>query len=136
MVAVCFCTCIAMVDLTTYRIPDALLVSFVIIFVIAEKGQPHAFFVARFATAVLSFFLFGIIWFHTKGMGFGDVKYAAVLGYVLGFERLIPAFIITAVLGMLIYLTGIFLFRWPQTTKIPFAPFMSAGAILAVGSFI
>ena len=132
IVVTCFCIGIAIVDLKSFRIPDALLASFALFMVIAEWGQPYELVITRLAAAMLAFFLFAIIWFHSKGIGFGDVKYAAVLGYLLGFERLVQAFIYTAVLSMVIYLMGIILFRWTKTTKIPFAPFMSAGAIMAI----
>jgi prepilin signal peptidase PulO-like enzyme (type II secretory pathway) len=132
IVAICFCIAIAVVDLKTLRIPDVLLVSFALFLVIAEGSQPYMIIIGRLAAAMLSFFLFAIIWFHSKGVGFGDVKYAAVLGFLLGYERLVQAFFITAVLGIIIYLVGIILYRWPKTTKIPFAPFMSAGAIISI----
>jgi leader peptidase (prepilin peptidase)/N-methyltransferase len=129
---ICFCIVIAIVDLKTYRIPDALLVFFVLFMVITEWGQPYTLVITRLVAAMLSFLLFAVIWLYSKGIGFGDVKFAAVLGYLLGYEGLVQAFFITAVLGIIIYLTGIVLFHWPKTTKIPFAPFMSAGAIMSI----
>jgi len=132
IVVVCFCIIIAIIDLKTYRIPDTLLVFFALFMIIAEWDQLYTLILIRIAAAMLSGFLFAIILFHSKGIGFGDVKFAAVLGYLLGYEGLVHAFFITAVLGIIIYLTGIVLFHWPKTTKIPFAPFMSAGAIMSI----
>jgi len=131
LVMACFCIGIAIVDLKTYRIPDVLLVFFAMVMIILEGSQPYALIMARIAAAVISFLLFGTVWFFSKGIGLGDVKYAALLGYLLGPESLIQAFFITALLSIIIYLMGIILFHWPKTTKIPFAPFMSAGAIIA-----
>ena len=132
IIVTCFCIAIAIIDLKTFRIPDALLAFFALFLVITEGNQPYMLLIGRLAAAMLAFFLFAILWLYSKGIGFGDVKYAAVLGFLLGYERLIQAFLITAVLGIIIYLAGIILYRWPKTTKIPFAPFMSAGAIISI----
>ena len=82
---------------------------------------------------MVAFILYSAVFHFTKGLGFGDVKYAALLGYILGPEKLVIAFLITAFLGIIIYLAGIYIFRMEKTTRIPYAPFLSAGAILAVG---
>jgi Flp pilus assembly protein protease CpaA len=129
---VCFCLGIAIFDLKTYRIPDILLVSFVIIMIILKENGPHIPDIARFTAALTALFIFGAVFYFSKGMGMGDVKYAAVLGYILGPDRLVHAFLYTALLSILIYLIGILLYRWPKTTKIQFAPFLSAGVILVL----
>jgi prepilin signal peptidase PulO-like enzyme (type II secretory pathway) len=54
------------------------------------------------------------------------------LGYLLGPGRLIWAFIVTALLGVFVYLIGIVLFHWPKTKKIAYAPFLSAGAVTSL----
>jgi len=128
----CFCIAVAVIDLKTYRIPDVLLVLFTLVTVIIERNQPFALLIPRFAAAALSFLLFGAVWHYSQGIGLGDVKYAAVLGYLLGPERLAIAFLVTALLGFFIYAAGFILYHWPKTTKIPFAPFLSAGAIMAL----
>jgi Flp pilus assembly protein protease CpaA len=128
----CFCIGIAIVDLKTYRIPDILLAFFALVMLVIEGSQPYAHIMAKFAAAAVSFIIFGAVWRYSQGIGFGDVKYAALLGYLLGPEKIVYAFITTAFLGFFIYLIGVLLFRWPKTTKIPYAPFLSAGAIMAL----
>jgi prepilin signal peptidase PulO-like enzyme (type II secretory pathway) len=133
LAVICLCVIIALVDVKTYRIPDVLLVLFLPVILIPEVNHPHLSVVSRLIAALAAFIFFGAVWHYTQGMGFGDVKYAAVLGYILGPERLVQALIFTALLSMTIYIAGIFIFRWAKTAKIPFAPFLSAGAILTLG---
>jgi len=132
LLVACFCLVIAVVDLKTYRIPDILLIAFVLAMVILEGSQPLAVVVTRLATALGVFLLFFAVWYFSGGMGLGDVKYAAVLGYLLGFDKIFQALVFTAFLSIAIYIVGILLFHWSKTTKIPFAPFLSAGAIVSV----
>jgi prepilin signal peptidase PulO-like enzyme (type II secretory pathway) len=44
----------------------------------------------------------------------------------------VPAFIVTALLGIIVFLAGKMLFDWPKTKKIPYAPFLSAGAVASL----
>ncbi|MDR2965506.1 MAG: A24 family peptidase [Treponema sp.] len=130
---ICLCIGIALIDLKTYRIPDILLAFFVPVMFISDSSRAILPVSERVFTAFMAFIFFGAVWYFTNGIGFGDVKYAAVLGYVLGLERIFSAFIFTALLGIIIYAIGIIVYRWPKTTKIPFGPFLSAGAILSLG---
>jgi len=132
MIMTCFCIIIAIIDLKTYRIPDVLLGFFALVMLVYEGRQPPSIILTRLVAATFSFLLFAAVWYYSHGLGFGDVKYAFLLGYLLGPKRLVYAFIFTAFLGVFIYFLGVILFRWPKTTKIPYAPFLSAGAIMAV----
>jgi len=127
-----FCILIAIIDLKSFRIPDILLVAFTAFVIILEGSQAFTLFVFRFAVASGAFLLFGGVWYFTRGIGFGDVKYAALLGYVLGPGKIVSTFLITALLGIIVYAIGILLFSWPKTKKIPYAPFLSAGAIFSL----
>ena len=127
-----FCLAIAVVDIKTFRIPDILLVVFALFIIILEERQSYLYTLVRFSSAMLSLLLFAAVWHYTQGMGLGDVKYATLLGYLLSPEKLTYAFITAALLGIIVYMIGVILFHWTKTTKIPFAPFLSAGAILAL----
>jgi prepilin signal peptidase PulO-like enzyme (type II secretory pathway) len=131
-ITVCFCLGIAIFDLKTCRIPDILLIAFAFLIIVFDGSQPFAVAAARLVTALAVLLLFAAVWYFSRGMGLGDVKYAAVLGYILGPDRIIHALLFTAFLSIVIYVMGIFLFHWSKTVKIPFAPFLSAGAITAV----
>jgi len=89
--------------------------------------------ISRLLVSTIVLFLFSAVWYFSKGLGLGDVKYAALLGFILVPEILIKALFTTALLGLVVFMTGIFIFKWSKETKIPYAPFLSMGAIFAVG---
>jgi len=134
LVMICFFTAIAFVDIKIYRIPDLLLAAFAIVIIIIEGKLSYMVITDKFIAAAIAFFIFSFVWYFSHSMGFGDVKYAALLGYLLGCEKLVYAFLLTALAGFAVFFLGIMFFRWPKTTKIPFAPFMSAGAIIAINA--
>lgn len=82
--------------------------------------------------------LFWVLWFvHSAGMGFGDVRLAALLGLVLGHEGwaelvvgVYTPFLLFAVPGLVLALV-----RWDRRllrAAYPFGPFMVAGALLGL----
>lgn len=75
----------------------------------------------------------GILWLvYPRGMGFGDVKLALLLGAVLG-ASVIPAFFIAFLGGSVL---GIVLMarhgKGARKTAIPFGPYLAVGALLAL----
>ncbi len=78
---------------------------------------------------------FAVWWFVPRGMGYGDVRLAGVIGIATGFLSLLHAylaFLAGFVLGMLF---GVVLMIGASTgrkTRIPFAPALAVGAVLAV----
>ena len=77
-------------------------------------------------------FLLIVVASKGKGMGGGDIKYAAVLGFVLGIASLslalFIAFLTGAAVGIILILVG--RKRFGQT--VPFGPFLSLGAFIAL----
>ena len=78
-----------------------------------------------------------MIWYGTRGrgMGFGDVKLAGVLGLYLGFlgwqswaVGLFAGFLIGGIVGIGLILGG----GAGRKTKVPYGPFMVAGAFVAI----
>ena len=75
----------------------------------------------------------GVAWFvHPKGMGFGDVKMALMIGLALGTYvavALVAAFLFSAVLSL-----GLLAARGAAARKtgFPFGPFLAAGALVAL----
>ncbi len=77
--------------------------------------------------------ILGQIIFKKEALGFGDVKYAAMVGAFLGWKNLILMLIIASFLGSiigisLIYLSG----KKGKSTYIPFGPFLTVGAWIAI----
>ena len=66
------------------------------------------------------------------GMGGGDVKFAPVLGLMLGFPGILIALWLSAVGGGLIAIGMILLRGKSRKDSIPFGPFMAMGAAAAL----
>jgi leader peptidase (prepilin peptidase)/N-methyltransferase len=92
---------------------------------------------ALIALAVVRSAFWVLWWVHAAGMGFGDVRLAAVLALALGYlgwQELVVGiylgFVLFAVPGLLVALV-----RWDRTllkVAYPFGPFMLAGALVGV----
>lgn len=78
------------------------------------------------------FFLFLVIITKGKGMGLGDVKYVFFLGLVLGFPNIIVGIFSAFLIGALYSLVLIFLKKKSFGQIIPFGPFLSIGAFIAL----
>lgn len=93
------------------------------------------FFINYLLTALGAFGLFLSLFLLTKGkgLGFGDVVYAFMMGLVLGFPKIIVGLYIAFLTGAIISL----LLVWSGKKKmkgdsIPFGPFLAAGTILGL----
>jgi len=132
---------LAAIDIDTKRLPNALtLPSYVVgglllLFPAAIDDAWDNYLWAAVGAAALFAFYFILALVYPKGMGWGDVKLAGVLGMYLGWLSwgvLIVGgflgFLLGAFLGGLLMLVG----RAGRKTKIPFGPFMLLGALLAI----
>lgn len=119
-------------DCMMLKISNKLLVLFFALMILCDIKKPSDFFIERLWTAGICFSIFMFIYYCSSGMGFGDVKYAAVLGYAVGIEAILPAFLFSALGAIVIYVLGILLFRWKGNTKLPFAPFLTFGVFLSI----
>ncbi len=129
--AVLLITCIpiSIVDCRKCIIPDALLLLLFLLLGIHDVLSVKIRIVPAALTAAASFCMFLSIYRLHGGLGFGDVKFSAVLGYALGFPLAFLAFTVASIIGILY--AAVFLRNKKRNFKIPFAPFLSAGAVLA-----
>ena len=132
---------LAFIDLDTKRLPDKLtLPSYAVALVLLAvpavvEGAWGSWLRALLGGLALGAFYF-ILWFvYPSGMGFGDVKFAGVLGIYLGWLSWATVavgaflgFLLGGVVGVLLLVTR----RATRKTGIPFGPFMIVGALLAV----
>jgi prepilin signal peptidase PulO-like enzyme (type II secretory pathway) len=121
---------ISVIDLRRLRIPDKLTFPcfFLLLLLYCAAGRerlPNAL-----AAALTSLLLFYAIRLGSRGLGWGDVKYAAVIGLFCGIPGMFAAFFFAALTALLAALVSPDL-RGPGQKPIPFAPFLSAGAIFA-----
>ncbi|MDX6274868.1 MAG: leader peptidase (prepilin peptidase) / N-methyltransferase [Frankiales bacterium] len=132
---------LAMIDIDTRRLPNAIVlpsygVAAVLLTAAATaQGDWGRLGRAGLGAVVLFGFYFLLVLVYPKGMGFGDVKLAGVLGLYLGWlgwgaltVGAFLAFLLGGVLGAALMAVG----KAGRKTAIPFGPWMLAGALIAV----
>jgi leader peptidase (prepilin peptidase)/N-methyltransferase len=132
---------LAAIDLDTHRLPNALtLPAYPVAAVLLTAAalldhRPHVLLRAAAGAGAL-FALYAVLWLlYPGGMGLGDVKLAGVLGLYLGYlgwgVLAVGAFLgfgYGAVVGIALMAVR----RAGRKSRIPFSPFMLAGAMTAV----
>lgn len=116
-------------DLKYQIIPDSMVIVFAIgALLYTGLVVPHI------VTAFFSALFFYSIWFATRGrgMGFGDVKLAGVLGLLLGFPLTIFAFYIAFLTGATVGVILIMSKLKTLKSKIAFGPFLIIGAVATI----
>lgn len=142
-------------DLKHKIIPDGLVFTFIIISFLAVlisgflNGFSDFVFISHILAGILIPLPFFLLWFISQGrwIGFGDVKLAIGIGFLLGIidgiYSILLAFWIGAIIGLLIILfshinkLGIFrlslgLKNITIKSEIPFAPFLILGIFIAL----
>ncbi len=88
------------------------------------------------AAGLVAFAVFFAIWFFVpRGMGFGDVRLAGVIGIAVGYLGLLEAylaFLVGFVLGLVFGLVLMVGSGSGRKTRIPFAPALCIGAAVAI----
>ncbi|MDR3145463.1 MAG: A24 family peptidase [Treponema sp.] len=134
-VFVLFAIPISITDIRSYRIPDSLSLScFCIILAIRVFALPESL-PGHGGAALFGGVLFFCVRLGTRGLGIGDIKFAALVGLLCGLPAAFLAFAIAAVTGII----GALVWRRLSTPDsgrdpgrpIPFAPFLSLGAAAA-----
>ena len=120
-------------DLRTRLVPDgallaSLLVAISVSVVTSSDGVP----VRLLAGLCAGGFLLAAALIRPDGMGLGDVKLAAVLGFYLGagvIEAMVIAFAAGSVAGLVLIARN----GWRARSRtIPFAPFFALGALVTI----
>jgi leader peptidase (prepilin peptidase) / N-methyltransferase len=78
------------------------------------------------------FFIFLILITKGRGMGWGDVKYVFFLGLVLGFPNIVLGLFLAFLVGSMFSIGLIVLKKKSFGATIPFGPFLSIGAYIAL----
>lgn len=97
-------------------------------------SYPTANWLSYFASSVGAMGFFYILWFGTKGkgMGFGDVKLAGMMGLVLGFPSIVFSLYIAFLTGATVGVILILAKNKSLKSKIAFGPFMIFGLLIAI----
>lgn len=139
-IAVSFLIIISACDLKHYIIPDeivypAIVISLAVNVVKGLLNNNLLFAVQRSLFSVLvgaGFFLAIVLISKGKWMGMGDVKLAVFLGLLLGWPNILLALSLSFFLGAAVGLALIILGKKKMSSQIPFGPFLSAGALIAL----
>jgi prepilin signal peptidase PulO-like enzyme (type II secretory pathway) len=112
----------------------ALIVPLLVVTAAVEHQWQHLSGVAIGGAAAFALF-FAIWWFIPKGMGYGDVRLAGLIGITTGYLSLLHTylaflggFLLGAVFGVALMVGG----SSGRKTRIPFAPSLAVGAVLAI----
>ena len=124
-------------DLKYRIIPDQILVLLIIIASIyLLLFAKNDIFNHLFAAAIFFLiFLALVIFTRGRGMGLGDVKFAGVMGFILGTPKIVVAFYLSFLTGAAFSLILIVMGKKSMKSTIPFGPFLavSTGVSLLYG---
>ena len=124
-----YLTLISIYDLRTLRIPNFLTYGFFALLFAHDIFTAPSEIPGHMLSAFFFFALFFLAAILTKGIGFGDVKLAAVLGYSCGILRtsVMLVFACTAAVAAFIILR----IRKSRVKRLPFSPFVAAGYVIS-----
>jgi leader peptidase (prepilin peptidase)/N-methyltransferase len=119
-------------DIHYMIIPDKILLWFAGIFLLERIIWPLTPWWDSLLGAGTGFILLLVIALISKGgMGFGDVKLYALLGFVLGFKLVLLSFFLSTLYGAVIGGLALLFKIVKRRQPIPFGPFISAGTLTA-----
>lgn len=119
-------------DIAYMIIPNKVLLFFFIIFIPIRIFVPFDIWWEPLLGFVVGFGMLFIIAVISKGgMGFGDVKLFALLGFVLGWKLVLLAFFLSTFFGALIGLIGMLFKKVKRGQPFPFGPFIVMGTLVA-----
>jgi prepilin signal peptidase PulO-like enzyme (type II secretory pathway) len=124
---------IAIVDLEQMRVPNRIVVPAIVLALIWQVAFHRSDLAWCFGAGLGTGFFFGVAAVLTRGsIGMGDAKLAVLIGLVLGQDIVTALFLAT--LGGAVS-AAIVLWRHGRAagkTPMPYAPFLAAGAVLAL----
>ncbi|MCM3663832.1 prepilin peptidase [Mesobacillus subterraneus] len=119
-------------DMAYMIIPDKVLVVFTGIFLIERSFIPLSPWWDSLAGAAVGFILLLLIAIVSKGgMGGGDIKLFAVIGFVLGVKLLLLSFFLSTMFGAVFGVLGLLFGFIKRKQAIPFGPFIATGTLIA-----
>jgi leader peptidase (prepilin peptidase)/N-methyltransferase len=126
------------IDLEHQIIPDEILLPLIVLFSIRQifllfSLSPITYPLSPTFSAIGAFLFLFIIYLVTKGkgMGFGDVKFAFLMGLVLGYPKIIVAFYLAFLTGALVGIILILGRKAKFGQKIAFGPFLALSTIIS-----
>ncbi len=123
---------VAVTDIHFMLIPNRILIFFLPFLAAARLISPLDSWYASLLGAAAGFLFLAVIAAITHGgVGGGDIKLFAVIGFVLGVKMLAAAFFFSVLIGALYGAAAVLTGRLAKRQPLPFAPAIAAGSILA-----
>lgn len=123
---------ISVIDIKTKTIPDKAVICVLIIgFASCFVDNSVPFYDKLLGIIAAGILPFLAIVITDGGMGGGDVKLTAAAGMFVGWQRAIFSVATAFTLGAVFSIIVLLVFKKSRRTQIPFAPFISAGFIIA-----
>ena len=124
---------ITVIDIREYRIPDLLSLGGAALFVAMKlvwKEQPPVHLALQL---FVGFGVFWLTWWFTKGqIGLGDAKYSAFIAVAAGLPAWLLSLLVAAATGLVCAAVLVVLLKGDRHARIPFGPFLTAGATVAI----
>ncbi|MEY8756229.1 A24 family peptidase [Peribacillus frigoritolerans] len=119
-------------DVAFMLIPDKILLFFIVIFIVLRFSFPLMPWWDSIVGAAVGFSLLLSIAVVSKGgMGGGDIKLFAVIGFVLGMKMVLLSLLFACFYGALLGITGLLTGILKKKTLIPFGPYIVFGTLTA-----
>lgn len=119
-------------DITYMLIPDKILIVFAGIFLVERIFIPLTPWWDSILGAAIGFTLLLLIAVVSKGgMGGGDIKLFALVGFVVGTKVMLLAFFLSTLYGAIFGIVALLLKKVKRGNPIPFGPFIGAGTLTA-----
>ncbi|WP_279388756.1 prepilin peptidase [Hydrogenispora ethanolica] len=122
------CIAIAFIDLDHQIIPDRLTLPMMILGLLVRLYQGNLF-EALIGGFVGGGILMAIILVYPKGMGMGDVKFLAMAGIWLGWEKAVVTLFLGSLIGTVLLVPFMGLKKIDRRTPVPFGPFLALGVL-------
>ncbi|MCL4354334.1 prepilin peptidase [Patescibacteria group bacterium] len=124
---VAFLIAIFTTDIKYGIIPDKILLALTVVLFTFKLVFMQQTFINNSLSGVGAFIFFLVLYFVTKekGMGFGDVKFAFIIGFLVGFPNVITALYMAFLTGAFTSIILILLGKKRYSNAVPFGPFLS-----------
>jgi prepilin signal peptidase PulO-like enzyme (type II secretory pathway) len=123
--------CIGIVDFKIQKIPNIFLLLLAGALIGTDilwnfKAIPYSLL-----SGLCAYGLFYLVYMVRGGLGYGDVKYAGVIGYYLGPFQVINGLLYAVLLGLSYWFLGNLIHHWGKEKRFPLGPWLGCGAVAA-----
>ncbi|MBX9703878.1 MAG: A24 family peptidase [Silvanigrellaceae bacterium] len=127
---------LSIIDLNYRILPDAITLPGIVVGFVLSSFHPWVGWLDSLLGILLGFFgLYSVAKAYEllrgkTGIGFGDIKYLAFLGAVVGWEGVLTTILLASITGSIIGIAVGIINKKGLNTAIPFGPFLALGGLL------